>query len=43
MNIEEIYGILFNNKELLISESEIKAVEDCHEFLKEFVGKYKAR
>lgn len=38
MNIQEIYDILFNNKELLISESEIKAVEDCHEFLKDFVA-----
>ncbi len=38
MNIQEIYDILFSNKELLISESEIKAVEDCHEFLKDFVA-----
>ncbi len=37
MNIQEIYDILYN-KELLISESEIKAVEDCHEFLKDFVA-----
>lgn len=38
MNIQEIYDILFDNKELLISESEIKAVEDCYEFLKDFVA-----
>lgn len=38
MNIQEIYDILFNNKKLSISESEVKAVEDCYKFLKDFVA-----
>lgn len=38
MTIQEIYDILFNNKNLSISEPEIKAVEDCHCFLRNFVA-----
>lgn len=38
MTIQEIYDILFNNKSLSISGSEIEAVEDCHSFLRTFVA-----
>ena len=38
MTLEYIYDILFNNEKLTVSNHEIKAVEDCHNFLKEFVA-----
>lgn len=38
MTIRQIYDILFNKQKLIISEQEMGAVEECHNFLKEFVA-----
>lgn len=38
MTLQQIYDILFNNQKLYISEQEVEAVEECHNFLKEFVA-----
>lgn len=38
MTIQQIYDILFNEQRLTISEQEMSAVEECHNFLKEFVA-----